>query len=134
MLEGNNRSKIAAVLDISEQEVAKWMADPEFLREARAALTNRILALIPKTLDKLEDLLDSNSDTQAMNAVKVIIKQLENAEDYDAELEKLRKALEPVVAMILDIQEQTEIAEAELKRKEGENDGLGDTEETAPQE
>lgn len=133
LLAGNNRAKIAAAMQISEQEVARWMAHPEFLHSARAALTDRILALIPKTLEKLEDLLDSDSDTQAMNAIKVVIKQLENAEDYDVELEKLRKALEPVVATILDIQEQNEIAEAELKRNEGENDE-GNIEEAAPQE
>ena len=61
--------------------------------------------------------------------VKVIIKQLENAEDYGAEREKVRKALEPVVATILDVQEQTDVAKAELKHDEGEENGLGDTEE-----
>jgi len=134
LLEGNNRQKIAAALEISENEVGKWLADPDFLSAARATLTNRILALLPKTLNRLEDLLDSESDTQAMNAVKLIIKQLENAEDYDEEVERLRKALEPVVFAILDIQEQTENAETELKCNEEKDDGLGNTEEAAAEE
>ncbi len=130
LLEGNNRARIASALDVTEKDVAKWMADPEFLREARLILTDRLLKLIPKTLDRLEELLDSESDTQAMNAIKLIIKQLENAEDYDEELEKLRKTLEPVIAIILDVQEQAEVVNAELERNEGIDDE-GNSEKTA---
>ncbi|MCP4231265.1 MAG: hypothetical protein GY771_14105 [bacterium] len=132
ILEGGGRAKIAEALRISEEEVGKWLADPDLLFAARRALTDRILAMIPRTLERLDELLDSESDTQAMNAIKLVIKQLETADKYDED--KLRKAVQPIVDAVMQTMEQKHIADEEMKPKEDDDDGLGNTEKTTPQE
>jgi hypothetical protein len=104
ILEGGGRAKIAEALHISEDEVGKWLADPDLLFMARRALTDRILAMVPRTLERLEGLLDSESDTQAMNAVKLVIKHLETADEYDEG--KLRKAIRPLVDNVMLVMKQ----------------------------
>jgi len=121
LFQGRAIDEIATELKVHQIDLSRWIVGSEFLAEARREFAKQCLELMPYIEMRLEEIITEGSETQSMSAIKVVLKMLEDAGDFDTEREKARDILRTVVDKII---EETQKKQNEIDKiaKEGENE------------
>ncbi len=96
VLEGKAAGEIAKLVEVREETVRKWFADPEFIARARKEIANECILLIPDILGRLKGLIQEGSDTAAVQAIKVVVRLWEGVSAEDEE----KRVIESLIDII----------------------------------
>lgn len=113
MVEGYSISKIATLCKVSRPTIYKWKRDAEFKQELDKAIVEvkreselRLIGLARKAVDELEKLLNAESESVRLQAVKEILDRVKigevNGDNSQAEIseEEKEKAVERILENI----------------------------------
>lgn len=105
MIDPANKSlaDVAKVINKTERTVQTYMSDPNFKRELTSLegqvidlATRRLLGLVDKSIDTLEEILDNGTETNKRLAAQSILTNLQSFKefrDFDIRLSELEKEI-----------------------------------------